>query len=106
VRSTPAMASALSGLYSGRLQRIRVLKRGASPRIVAAKVVGSGGSGKVSGPTLESRLGLMSTWEVFKRVRGSAAEARARLAAAAPNHPARQPGPDAGPMPGHSLGRR
>ena len=42
----------------------------ASPRIVYARVVGSSGGTKVSGPTLQSRLGLMSTWDRFKRVRG------------------------------------
>jgi stage II sporulation protein D len=101
VRSTSAIASGLSGLYSGRLRRIRVLKRGASPRIVYAKVVGTAGGRRVSGPTLESRLGLMSTWEAFKRVRGSPAEARARLARR--DHGTRLPGPPpgagAGPMP-------
>jgi stage II sporulation protein D len=64
------MASALSGLYSGRLRGIRVLKHGVSPRIVYARVVGSAGGSRVTGPTLESRLGLMSTWERFVRVRG------------------------------------
>jgi stage II sporulation protein D len=91
VRSTSAMAAALSGLYQGSLRRVRVLRHGASPRIVSAKVVGSGGSSKASGPTLESRLGLMSTWERFKRVRGSAAAVRARLGSTA-SEPA-PPGP-------------
>jgi hypothetical protein len=65
------MASELSGLYSGRLKGIEVLKHGVSPRIVYARVVGSRGSSRVSGPTLEGRLGLMSTWERFKRVGGA-----------------------------------
>jgi len=68
--SAGSMASALSGLYSGRLEKITVLKHGVSPRIVYARVVGSGGSSRVSGPTLETRLGLMSTWDRFKRVPG------------------------------------
>jgi stage II sporulation protein D len=68
--SAGSMASELSGLYSGRLQKIKVLKHGVSPRIVYARVVGSSGGTRVSGPTLESRLGLMSTWDRFKRVRG------------------------------------
>ncbi len=72
-RTLPAgtMASELSGLFSGRLKRIEVLKHGVSPRIVYARVVGSRGSSRVSGPTLEGRLGLMSTWERFKRVGGA-----------------------------------
>ena len=99
VRSSAAMRSALSGLYSGRLRRIRVLKRGASPRIVYARVVGSGGGTRVSGPTLQSRLGLMSTWLAFKRVRGSPAEVRARLARERPE------GAVPGPPPGAGTGR-
>jgi stage II sporulation protein D len=44
-----------------------VTKRGRSPRIVRARVVGSGGSANVSGATLQSRLELRSTWAHFKR---------------------------------------
>ncbi|MDX6638335.1 MAG: hypothetical protein QOJ01_1846, partial [Solirubrobacterales bacterium] len=62
-RST--IASQLSGLFSGRLKKIHVLRRGASPRIVYAKVVGSGGSTKVTGPTLKARLNLMDSWLNF-----------------------------------------
>jgi stage II sporulation protein D len=71
-RTLPAgtMTSELSGLFSGRLKGIEVLKHGVSPRIVYARVVGSRGSSRVSGPTLEGRLGLMSTWERFRRVGG------------------------------------
>ncbi|MGH2925115.1 MAG: SpoIID/LytB domain-containing protein [Solirubrobacterales bacterium] len=61
------MESRLSGLFSGRLRRIKVLKRGDSPRIVRAKVVGSRGSAKTTGPVLEARLGLKSTWARFRR---------------------------------------
>lgn len=104
VRSTSEMGSALSGLYSGRLRHIRVLKRGASPRIVRAKVVGTGGGSRVSGPTLESRLGLMSTWDRFKRVRGSAAKARARLGLARPAAARASPPPDVGAGPGPGAG--
>jgi stage II sporulation protein D len=73
--SNGSMASALSGLYSGSLRRIKVLKHGVSPRIVYARVVGSRGSSRVTGPTLEARLGLMSTWERFKRARGTVSKA-------------------------------
>ncbi len=57
--------SELSGLFSGRLRRIRVLNRGDSPRIVRARVVGSQGSSTVSGPTLQAHLDLRSTWARF-----------------------------------------
>jgi SpoIID/LytB domain protein len=63
--SQSEMESRLSGLFSGRLRRIKVLQRGDSPRIVKARVVGSGGSSKVSGPGLQARLDLLSTWASF-----------------------------------------
>ncbi len=56
------MESKLAGLFAGKLERIRVLKQGVSPRIVRAKVVGTRGSSRVSGPALEYRLDLKSTW--------------------------------------------
>jgi stage II sporulation protein D len=68
VRLTQAQIQAkLSGLFSGKLKKIRVTKHGVSPRIVQARVVGSRGSQTVSGPTLEYRLGLKSTWARFRR---------------------------------------
>jgi stage II sporulation protein D len=66
-RSQGQMESALSGLFSGRLKKVKVTKTGDSPRIVKAKVVGSKGSSRVSGLTLQGRLGLMSTWARFHR---------------------------------------
>lgn len=60
------MESRLSGLFRGRLKKIRVTKTGDSPRIVRARVVGSRGSSRASGATLESRLGLLSTWARFR----------------------------------------
>jgi stage II sporulation protein D len=61
------MESRLGGLFRGRLEKIRVTKTGDSPRIVKAKVVGSRGGSRVSGPTLQGRLDLMSTWARFRR---------------------------------------
>jgi stage II sporulation protein D len=61
------MQSRLAGLFSGRLRRIKVLKRGVSPRIVRARIVGSRGSSKVSGPTLQFQLGLKSSWARFRK---------------------------------------
>jgi stage II sporulation protein D len=66
-KSQSQLESALSGLFSGRLKKVKVTKTGDSPRIVNAKVVGSKGSSRVSGATLEGRLGLMSTWARFHR---------------------------------------
>jgi stage II sporulation protein D len=59
--------SRLAGLFSGRLRRVKVLKRGDSPRIVRARVVGSRGSSKTTGPRLQGRLGLKSSWARFHK---------------------------------------
>ncbi len=64
--SDSQMASKLDGLFSGSLRRIEILKTGASPRIVRARVVGSRGSTVVTGDTLRARLGLRSTWARFR----------------------------------------
>jgi stage II sporulation protein D len=55
----------LGSLVKGSLTRIRVLRRGQSPRVVAAQVVGTGGRTTVSGPTLRRKLGLYDTWARF-----------------------------------------
>jgi stage II sporulation protein D len=52
----------------GTFRKLRVLKRGTSPRIVRAQVVGSRGTTTVSGPTIRSALGLRDTWARFTRV--------------------------------------
>lgn len=64
--SDDEMESKLAGLFAGRLRRIDVIKTGKSPRIVRARAVGSADSSNVSGDTLRSRLGLMSTWARFR----------------------------------------
>ncbi|CAN5521021.1 hypothetical protein BH10ACT11_BH10ACT11_01730 [soil metagenome] len=65
--SNASMSSKLGGLYEGTLKRIKILETGVSPRIVEAKVIGSKGSSNVSGPTLEYRLGLRSSWATFEK---------------------------------------
>jgi stage II sporulation protein D len=70
--SEGGVASKLAGLFSGALKRIKVLKRGVSPRIVYARVVGSRGSSRVTGPELASRLGTYSSWIHFRQRRGKA----------------------------------
>jgi stage II sporulation protein D len=59
--------SRLGGLFSGRLRKVKVLKTGDSPRIVLARVVGTRGSSRISGPGLQARLGLDSTWARFHK---------------------------------------
>ncbi|MDE3069293.1 MAG: SpoIID/LytB domain-containing protein [Acidobacteriota bacterium] len=58
-------AARLAGLVRGRFEGIEVLRRGFSPRVVSAEVLGSEGPAEVSGPELEARLGLDSTWAYF-----------------------------------------
>jgi stage II sporulation protein D len=63
--SFAAATAHLRGLFRGSFRGIEVLRRGYSPRIVAAYVLGSAGRTEVDGPELESRLGLNSTWAYF-----------------------------------------
>ena len=58
-------AKRLRGLYRGHFHGVEVLKRGSSPRILTARVLGTAAAAIVSGPTLAGRLGLDSTWEYF-----------------------------------------
>jgi stage II sporulation protein D len=55
----------LRHLLLGTLEAIVVTRRGASPRIVSARLVGSGGTTTVSGSELAAALGLPSTWDCF-----------------------------------------
>jgi len=55
----------LRGLVHGTFEGIEVLKRGYSPRILEAYVLGSRGRTRVSGGELAYRLGLDSTWAYF-----------------------------------------
>jgi stage II sporulation protein D len=63
--TTAQAAGKLGGLLKGSFREIRVTKRGVSPRIVSAEVVGSGGRTPVSGPTLRARFGLDDSWAYF-----------------------------------------
>ncbi len=84
------VASALSGLYSGKLKKIRVLKRGTSPRIVYARVVGSAGSTKVTGDTLKARLGALDSWMSFGKHETRSAGERRRGRASPPRRQQRR----------------
>jgi stage II sporulation protein D len=61
------MDSRLGPYVDGRLRKIKVLKRGDSPRIDTAKLIGSRGSTKVRGDTLQVALGLYDRWAYFKK---------------------------------------
>ena len=66
--SSASAAARLSGLVKGRFKGVRVIKRGKSPRIVAADVIGTGGRTRVSGATLRARFGLNDTWAYFTSI--------------------------------------
>lgn len=63
--SFAAAARDLRGLVRGSFRGIEVLRRGASPRIVSAAVLGSKGATTVTGEELAARLGLYDTWAYF-----------------------------------------
>ncbi len=61
-------ARKLSGLVKGSFRGVRVIRRGASPRVVAADVVGTRGTTRVTGSTLRSRFGLYDTWGYYTSI--------------------------------------
>lgn len=63
--SFTVVARMLHGLFKGSFRGIEVLRRGVSPRILSARVMGSRGATVVGGPELAGRLGLGSTWAYF-----------------------------------------
>jgi stage II sporulation protein D len=63
-------AARLSGLVHGTFTGIEVLKRGYSPRVLEAYVLGSTGRTAVTGSELAQRLGLYDSWAYFS-VRGA-----------------------------------
>ena len=70
IRMGRATAGAkLSGLVKGRFRGIKVVRRGRSPRIVAANIVGTGGRTRVDGATIRARLGLYDTWAYFTSIK-------------------------------------
>ncbi len=94
--SFAAAASRLRGLVRGSFQGIEVVKRGFSPRIVSAYVLGSSGRTLVGGPELASRLGLYSAWAYFSTREGQSVKAepdRSGWSALASPAPAAAPGP-------------
>jgi stage II sporulation protein D len=59
-------AALLRRYLKGSLRGIEVLRRGVSPRIVSAAVLGSRGATTITGGQLAGALGLSSTWAYFR----------------------------------------
>ena len=55
----------LGALVHGTLRSIVVTRRGVSPRVVSARLIGSTGTTSVSGVSLANALGLHTTWACF-----------------------------------------
>jgi SpoIID/LytB domain protein len=98
--SWSAAAVRLRGLVKGSLRGIEVLRRGVSPRIVAALVLGSRGSTPVSGPDLAGRFGLASTWAYFSLRTGGRLVHEPDVSRRAPAPAAAPPSPPVGPQGG------
>ena len=66
--SGPEISSKLSGLLDGKLKKVVITKTGYSPRIIEAKLIGTGGVTTATGEQLEIALGGYSTWMTFQKV--------------------------------------
>ena len=64
LRRTPSQIGGPLGA-AGSLRAVYTLKRGSSPRIVKAAVIGSQGTKFIDGGSLRVKLGLNSAWAVF-----------------------------------------
>jgi stage II sporulation protein D len=68
--SAPEITQKLNGLLDGALKKVVITKTGYSPRIIEAKLFGTGGVTTVTGEQLEVALGGYSTWMTFEKVVG------------------------------------
>ncbi len=74
-----AAKARLGRLLKGKLIGIRITARGASPRIMTANVVGTGGTTSVTGSELQSAFGLLSTLASFTTISSAPAQLPADL---------------------------
>jgi stage II sporulation protein D len=66
--SGPEISSRLGAYLQGKLKRVVITKTGVSPRIVSAKLIGTGGTSTVTGSQLAVALGGYDTWMSFEKV--------------------------------------
>jgi len=62
------ISTRLGGYLRGQLTRVAVIKRGSSPRIVWARLFGTGGATKIRGDQLASALGAYDRWMTFRKI--------------------------------------
>jgi stage II sporulation protein D len=72
--SGPEISANLGAYLEGKLKRVEITQRGASPRIIWAKLYGSGGVTKIRGDQLEAALGAYDRWMTFEKVSGQPSE--------------------------------
>lgn len=89
----------LGGLVKGAFRGIEVLKRGSSPRILSAYVLGSGGRTLASGDELAARLGLDDTWAYFSVKHGAGVTAEPDRSGQPSSPSPAQPAPAGGAPP-------
>ncbi len=65
--SGPEISAKLGGYLAGRLKRVVVTERGASPRIVWARLYGTGGITSIRGDQLAAALGGYDRWMTFQK---------------------------------------
>jgi len=66
--SGPEISSRLGGYLQGKLKQVVITKTGVSPRIISAKLIGTGGTTTVTGSQLSVALGGYDTWMTFQKV--------------------------------------
>jgi stage II sporulation protein D len=64
----PEISSRLGGYLKGKLKQVVITKTGVSPRIITAKLIGTGGVSTVTGSELSVALGGYDTWMKFQKV--------------------------------------
>jgi len=62
------ISAKLGGHLDGQLERLVVTERGSSPRIVWARLYGTGGVTKIRGDQLQSALGGYDRWMTFRKI--------------------------------------
>jgi stage II sporulation protein D len=66
--SGPEISARLSAYLDGRLEKVQVTQRGVSPRIVWARLYGTGGVTKIRGDELAGALGGYDRWLTFRKL--------------------------------------